>query len=84
MQVYTDAMRRAFHSLDHYAPKGFDGIEILDNDNFLTIRLDEKKFVNLNEFEKREAIQYVFLVKKALEDNGAIILVVRKALGEKK
>jgi hypothetical protein len=82
--MYTDAMKRAFHSLDHYVPKGFSGIELLDNDNFITIRLDEKKFVNLDEFGKREAIQYVFLVKKALEDNGAIVLVVRKALGEKK
>lgn len=82
--LYTDAMRRAFHSLDHHVPKGFGGIELLDNDNFITIRLDEKKFANLDEFGKREAIQYVFLVKKALEDNGAVVLVVRKALGEKK
>jgi hypothetical protein len=82
--MYTDAMRRAFHSLGHHAPKGFDGIELLDNDNFITVRLDEKKFVSLDEFEKRQAIQYVFLVKKALEDNGAVVLVVRKALGEKK
>ena len=82
--MYTDAMKRAFHSLDHYAPKGFAGVELLDNDNFITIRLDEKKFANLDEFGKREAIQYVFLVKQALEDNGAVVLVVRKALGEKK
>jgi hypothetical protein len=82
--MYTDAMRRAFHSLDHHAPKGFGGIELLDNDNFITVRLDEKKFANLDEFGKREAIKYVFLVKKALEDNGAVVLVVRKALGEKK
>jgi hypothetical protein len=84
MPMYTDAMRRAFHSLDHHVPKGFGGIELLDNDNFITIRLDEKKFANLDEFAKREAIQYVFLVKQALEDNGAVVLVVRKALGEKK
>jgi hypothetical protein len=84
MPMYTDAMRRAFHSLDHYVPKGFAGIEVLDNENFITIRLDEKKFANLDEFGKREAIQYVFLVKRALEENGAIVLVVRKALGEKK
>ena len=81
MQMYTDAMKRAFHSIE--APKGFAGIELLDNDNFITIRLNEKLFANLDEFAKREAIQYVFLVKKALEDNGAVVLVVRKALGEK-
>jgi hypothetical protein len=80
--MYTDAMRRAFHSIS--APKGFAGVELLDGDNFITIRLNEKLFANLDEFAKREAIQYVFLVKKALEDNGAIVLVVRKALGENK
>jgi predicted DNA binding CopG/RHH family protein len=82
MQMYTDAMKRAFRSIT--APKGFAGVELLENDNFITIRLDEKLFANLDEFAKREAIQYVFLVKKALEDNGAVVLVVRKALGEKK
>ena len=84
MLMYTDAMKRAFHSLDSHIPKGFGGIELLENENFITLRLDERKFANLDEFGKREAIQYVFLVKKALEDNGAVVLVVRKALGEKK
>jgi hypothetical protein len=79
--VYTDAMRRAFHAVR--PPKGFTGIELLDNDNFITLRLDEKFFANLLESEKREAIEYVFRVKAALEDNGAVVLVVRKALGEK-
>ncbi len=79
--MYTDAMRRAFHSIE--APAGFAGVELLDNDNFITIRLNEKLFANLDEFAKRVAIQYVFKVKAALEDNGAVVLVVRKALGEK-
>ena len=82
MLMYTDAMKRAFHSIE--APKGFKGVQLLENENFITIRLDEKLFANLDEFAKREAIQYVFLVKKALEDNGAVVLVVRKALGEEK
>lgn len=81
MALYTNAMKRAFHSIP--APTGFAGVELLDNDNFITIRLNEKMFANLDEFAKREAIQYVFLVKKALEDNGAVVLVVRKALGDK-
>jgi hypothetical protein len=76
--MYTDAMRRAFHSIQ--APKGFKGVELLDNDNFLTIRLDEKNFASLLDSEKREAIEYVFKVKAALEDNGAVVLVARKAL----
>ena len=80
--MYTDAMRKAFHAVR--APKGFSGIEILDNENFITLRLNEKAFANLVDSEKREAIEYVFRVKMALEDNGATVLVVRRALGDKK
>jgi hypothetical protein len=79
--MYTDAMKRAFHSV--VPPKGFSGIELIDNENFISIRLDEKNFVTLSDEEKRKAIEYVFRVKHALEDNGAVVLVVRKALGEK-
>jgi hypothetical protein len=73
-------MRRAFHSID--PPKGFS-IELLDSDHFLTVRLDEKKFDSMLHDEKLEAVQYVVRVKKALEDNGATVLVVRKSLGGK-
>jgi hypothetical protein len=79
--IYTDEMRRAFHSIP--APKGFSGIELLLNEHFITLRLDEKAFARLLDSEKRQAIEYVFRVKAALEDNGAMVLVVRKALGEK-
>lgn len=80
MNVYTDAMRRAFHSVD--APKNFK-IELSDNEHFLTIRLDEKTFASMLYSEKLEAIQYVVKVKQALEDNGATVLVVRKSLDGK-
>lgn len=80
--AYTDAMRRAFHSVT--PPKGFVGVELVDNEHFISIRLDEKNFASLVEEDKRRAIQYVFNVKSALEDNGAVVLVVRKALGENK
>jgi hypothetical protein len=73
-------MRRAFHSID--PPKGFS-IELLDSDHFLTVRLDERKFASMLHDEKLEAVQYVVRVKKALEDNGATVLVVRKSLGGK-
>jgi len=78
--IYTDAMKRAFHSID--PPKGFS-IELLDSDHFLTVRLDERKFASMLHDEKLEAVQYVVRVKKALEDNGATVLVVRKSLGGK-
>jgi hypothetical protein len=69
-------MRRAFRSLN--APKNFS-LTIIDNDNFLTVTAKEKDFMSLETVEmKREAIEYMIRVKKALEDNGAIVLLVRE------
>jgi hypothetical protein len=74
--MYTDSMRRAFRSLN--APKNFS-LQIVDNDNFLTVKASEKDFMSLETVEmKREAIEYMIRVKKALEDNGAIVLLVRE------
>ena len=75
--MYTLDMRRAFHSI--VAPKGFQ-VELIDNEHFLTIKLDEKKFKAMVHDEKIEALKYVVQVKKALEMNGAIVLVTREAL----
>jgi hypothetical protein len=75
--MYTDAMRRAFRSLDHFAPKGFK-LELVDNDNFITVRASEKSFMLLVDEDKRRAVEYMVRVKKALEDNGAIVLLVRE------
>ena len=75
--MYTDAMRRAFHNIE--APKNF-GINLIDNEHFLTIKLDERSFLNMAHDEKIEAIKYVSLVKKALEIEGAIVLVTREVL----
>jgi len=74
--MYTDSMKRAFRSLN--APKNFS-LQIIDNDNFLTVKAREKDFMSLETVEmKREAIEYMIRVKKALEDNGAIVLLVRE------
>jgi len=75
--MYTDTMRKAFRSLDHFAPKGFR-LEIVDNDNFITVRASEKSFMSLLDEDKRRAVEYMVRVKKALEDNGAIVLLVRE------
>lgn len=75
--MYTDEMRRAFHSID--APKNF-GVTLIDNDNFITIKLNERSFVRMTHDEKIEAVKYVAMVKKALEMNGAIVLVTREPL----
>lgn len=75
--MYTDNMRRAFHSIQ--APKGF-GVQVIDNEHFLTIKLDEFKFVKMTHDEKIAALQYVVQLKNALEMEGAIVLVTREAL----
>lgn len=75
--MYTDQMRRAFHSI--IPPKNF-GVSLIDNDSFLTIKLSERSFLHMTHDEKLEAIKYVSMVKKALEMEGAIVLVTREPL----
>jgi hypothetical protein len=75
--VYTDAMKRAFHAVQ--APKGFS-VQLIDNDHFLTIKLDERHFAGLLHDQKIAALQYVVQLKNALEMEGAIVLVTREAL----
>jgi cytochrome c-type biogenesis protein CcmH/NrfF len=69
-------MRRAFRSLR--CPEGFS-LELVDNDTFITVKAKEKVFMSLETVEKKkQAIEYMIRVKKALEDNGAIVLLVRE------
>ena len=75
--MYTNEMKMAVHSLTHHAPKGFS-LTIIDNDNFLSVRASEKQFMRLYDEDKRRAVEYMSKVKKALEDNGAIVLLVRE------
>lgn len=75
--AYTEQMRRAFHSIR--PPKGFY-VDVIDNEHFLTVRIDEKVISKLPHDDKIAAVQYVMKVKAALEDNGAVVLVARKAL----
>lgn len=74
--MYTESMKRAFRSLQ--CPKGFS-LEIIDNDTFITVRAKEKVFMSLETVDlKRQAVEYMIRVKNALEDNGAIVLLVRE------
>jgi hypothetical protein len=75
--MYTDEMRKAFRSIR--PPQNFQ-VEIVDNEHFLVVRADEKAFTNLGHDDKIEAIRYMVKVKKALEENGAIVLLTRKAI----
>ena len=73
--MYTDAMKRAFHSIT--PPRGF-GVQVIDNEYFLTVKAKEEIFMRLLDEDKRSAIEYMIKVKKALEDNGAIVMLVRE------
>ena len=75
--MYTDSMRRAFHAVQ--APKGFS-VQLIDNEHFLTIKLDEKHFAGMAHDDKITALQYTLQLKRALEMEGAIVLVTREAI----
>jgi hypothetical protein len=75
--VYTDEMARAFFSLRSFAPKHFS-LQVLDNEQFLTLRASEKDFNSLDDFGKRRAVEYMVRAKQALEHCGAIVLLVRE------
>jgi hypothetical protein len=74
--TYTDQMARAFHSIT--PPKNF-ALQVVDHEHFLAVKADERQFMKLLDREKREAVEYMVRVKKALEENGAIVLLVREA-----
>ena len=72
--MYTDDMQKAFRSIT--PPKNFR-LQIIDNEHFLTVKASEKDFLSLYHDDKIEAFQYMLKVKQALEENGAIVLLVR-------
>jgi hypothetical protein len=75
--MYTDDMKRAFLSLRSFCPPGFK-ITIVDNTHFLTVKASEPDFMRLTGEDKIRAVEYMIRTKKALEDNGAIVLLVRE------
>ena len=79
--MYTDSMKKAFHSIA--APKNF-GVQVIDNDNFLSVKVDPRSLVRLDHDGKIAAVEYIIKVKKALEQNGAIVLLTREAIKDAK
>jgi hypothetical protein len=79
--MYTLEMKRAFHSV--IPPKNFN-LQIVEHNVegvfFLELVADEKEFVKLLDEDKRSAVEYMIRVKKALEDNGAMVQLTRRAL----
>lgn len=77
--MYDDRMQRAFASLQAHCPRGF-GVDLIDNNEFITIRINSLSLLNLEHDEKRRAVEYVARVKMAFEDLGAIVLVTRSEI----
>ena len=73
--MYTDDMRRAFRSIT--PPPNFS-VDIIDENHFITVAAQEATFMRLTDEDKRRAIEYMARVKDALEQNGAIVLLVRQ------
>ena len=72
-------MRRAAMSLT--PPKDFS-VDIYDNGDFLVVRAHAQQFINLYHDEKIQAAEYLIRLKKALEQEGAMVLLVRSELGD--
>ncbi len=74
--MYTTDMAKAFHSIG--APKNFS-VDLIDNEHFIAVKADEKQFMKLDDYGKRQAVEYLARVKDALEQNGAVVMLVREA-----
>ena len=70
-------MATAFKSI--VPPENFK-VVILENDDFLTILIDPEDIEALADEQVEPAVKYINDVKKALENEGAIVFVVRDVL----
>ena len=79
--MYDLRMARAFTSLQPWCPRGF-GVDLIDNNEFITIRIPSDRLMALGHDDKRRAVEYVARVKDAFEGLGAIVLVICTAVSE--
>ena len=77
--MYTPEMSTAFHAI--VPPKNF-GVSIADNEDYLNLIVDPKEVMALSAEEVLQAVEYINSVKKALEDLGAIVQVVREVISD--
>jgi hypothetical protein len=80
--LFTEEMRRAFHSITPPPNFGVAIAEHSDNGTLLFIEViaDEKAFLNLDDYGKRQAVEYMAKVKFALENSGAVVQLTRRAI----
>ena len=78
---YTTKTKNAFQSIRGGANcRVTIGEHKVEGMGFMEIVADEKDFFNLADADKRAAVEYMFKVKAALEDNGAIVQITRRAI----
>lgn len=75
--MYTLEMATAFKSI--VPPENFK-LTIMENPDFLTLVIDPSDIENLDKEQAEPVVKYVNDVKKALENEGAIVFVVRDVL----
>jgi hypothetical protein len=75
--MYTLEMATAFKSI--VPPENFK-LVVMENDDFLTLLIDPEDIENLEDHQVEPAVKYINDVKKALENEGAIVFVVRDVL----
>jgi hypothetical protein len=75
--MYTIEMATAFKSV--VPPENFK-LTILENEDFITLMVDPEDIENLEDHQVEPAVKYINDVKKVLENEGAIVFVVRDVL----
>lgn len=75
--MYTLEMATAFKSI--VPPENFK-LTVLENDDFLTLLIDPEDIENLEDHQVEPAVKYINDVKKVLENEGAVVFVVRDVL----
>jgi hypothetical protein len=78
--MYTIEMAKAFKAIK--PPKNF-GVIIYDNDDFVTIKINPEKLLDLTDKQAENIAEYLNKVKKTFENFGAIVFVVRDTLENK-
>ena len=63
--------------MDHFKPKSLE-VTLIDNEHFLSLRVGEASFMRLTDEDKRRAVEYMVRAKKALEDTGSMVLLIRE------
>jgi hypothetical protein len=75
--MYTLEMATAFKSIT--PPENFK-LVVMENEDFLTLVIDPEDIEALSDEQVEPAVKYINDVKKALEDEGAVVFLVRDVL----